>query len=282
MRRIDEWHLEPPFAGARLLRDLLRREGFQAGRRHLGTLMACMGIEALYRKPHTSRRQRGEEIHPYLLRDLAIERPNQAWAADITDIPMRRCFLSLFAVIDGYSRRALAWRLSNSLTTDFCLDAVREAIHRHGGPEISNTDQGGPFTRGEFTGMLKAHGIRISLDGKGSWRDKVFVERLWKTVTYGEVYLKAYDSVADAKANLATSALLQRATAPSLARWPDTGRRLLRGTRFRHPNRGIRHAERAPWISRRCAVAHRAACRGKKRETVMTVMIGGAWKSHGR
>ena len=222
MRRIDELHLDHPFAGARMLRDLLRPEGFEAGRKHIGTLMARMGIEALYRKPHTSRRQRGDEIHPYLLRGLAIERPNQAWAADITYIPMRRGFLYLFAVIDGFSRRVLAWRLSNTLTTDFCLDAVREAIHRHGCPEIFNTDQGGQFTSGEFTGLLKAHDIRISMDGKGSWRENkrsavsradrregearhnVFVERLWKSVKYEEGYLKAYDNVADAKANLAT------------------------------------------------------------------------------
>ncbi len=204
MRRIDELHLEHPFAGTRMLRDLLRPEGFQAGRKHIGTLMARMGIEALYRKPNTSRRQRGDEISPYLLRDLAIERPNQAWAADITYLPMRRGFLYLFAVIDWYSRRVLAWRLSNTLTTDFCLDAVREAIHRHGCPEIFNTDQGCQFTSGEFTGLLKAHDIRISMDGKGAWRDNVFVERLWKSVKYEEVYLKAYDSVADAKANLAT------------------------------------------------------------------------------
>jgi putative transposase len=204
MRRMDESHLEPPFAGARLLRDLLRPEGFQAGRQHLGTRMARMGIEALYRKPNPSRRQRGDEIHPYLLLGLAIERPNPAWAADLTTIPMRRGFLSLFAVIDGYSRRVLAWRLSNTWTTDFCLDAVREAIPRYGGPEIFNTDQGGQFTSSEFTGLLKAHHIRISLDGKGSWRDNVFVERLWKSVQYEEGYLKAYDRVADAKANLAT------------------------------------------------------------------------------
>ena len=222
MRRIDAWHLEHPFAGARRLRDLLRPEGFQAGRRHIGTLMARMGIEALYRKPHTSRRQRGDEIYSYLLRDLAIERPNQVWAADITYIPMRRGFLYLFAVIDGYSRRVLAWRLSNTLTTDFCREAVREALHRYGCPEIFNTDQGGQFTSDEFTGLIKAHGIRISRDGKGSWRENkrsavsradrregearhnVFVERLWKTVKYEEGYLKADDRVADAKAHLAT------------------------------------------------------------------------------
>jgi len=202
MRRMDELHLEHPFAGTRMLRDLLRPEGSTAGRKHIGTLMARMGIEALYRKPNTSRRQRGDEIYPYLLRKLTVERPNQAWAADITYIPMRRGFLYLFAVIDWYSRRVLAWRLSNTLTTDFCLEAVQEAIHRHGPPEIFNTDQGCQFTSGEFTGLLKSHDIRISMDGKGCWRDNVFVERLWKSVKYEEVYLKAYDSVADAKASL--------------------------------------------------------------------------------
>ena len=185
-----------------MLRDLLHPESFEAGRKPIGTLMARMGIEALYRKPNTSRRQRGDEISPYLLRDLAIEWPNQAWAADITYIPMRRGFLYLFAVIDRFSRRVLAWRLSNTLTTDCCLEAVREAIHRQGCPEIFNTDQGCQFTSGEFTSLLKAHDIRISRDGKGSWRDNVFVERLGKSVKYEEVYLKAYDRVADAKANL--------------------------------------------------------------------------------
>ena len=163
-----------------------------------------MGIETPYRKPNTSRRQRGNEIHLLLLREFAVERPNHVYAADITCILMRRSFPHLFAAIDWYSRRVLAWRLSNTLTTDFCLDAVREALHRHGCTEIFNTDQGCPFTSGEFTGLLKAHDIRISRDGKGSWRDNVFVERLWKSVKYEEVYLKAYDSVADAKAHLAT------------------------------------------------------------------------------
>ncbi len=214
LRRIDELHLDHPFAGARMLRDLLRPESFEAGRKHIGTLMARMGIEALYRKPNTSRRQRGAEIFPVLLRDLAIEWPNQAWAADITYIPMRRGFLYLFAVIDWFSRRVLAWRLSNTLTTDFCLDAVREALHRYGRPEIFNTDQGCQFTSGEFTGLLKMHHIRISRDGKGSWRDNVFVERLWKSVKYEEVYLKADDNVADAKSNLATYLLFYNARRP--------------------------------------------------------------------
>ena len=202
-RRLDELHLEHPFAGARMLRDLLRAEGYEKiGRRHVGTLMERMGIEALYRKPNTSRKKAGEQVYPYLLRELTIDRPNQVWAADITYIPMRRGFLYLFAVLDWHSRRVLSWRLSNTLTIDFCLEAVQEAVTRNGRPEIFNTDQGCQFTSAEFTGLLKDNGIQISMDGKGCWRDNVFVERLWKSVKYEEVFLKAYDSVADAKAGL--------------------------------------------------------------------------------
>jgi putative transposase len=204
MRRIDELHLEYPFAGSRMLRDMLRREGQQIGRKHVRTLMKKMGIEALYRKPNTSQRHAAHPIYPYLLRNLKIDRSNQVWATDITYIPMRRGFIYLVAVLDWHSRRVLSWRVSNTLTTDFCLDAVREAIARYGTPEIFNTDQGSQFTSSEFTGLLKEHGIQISMDGKGCWRDNVFVERLWKSVKYEEVYLKAYDSVSVAKASLRT------------------------------------------------------------------------------
>lgn len=159
IRRIDELHLQYPFAGARMLRDLLRHEGHAVGRRQVATLMRRMGIEALSRKPSLSRRQSGHQIYPYLLRDLAISCPNHVWAADITYIPMRRGFVYLFAVLDWASRRVLAWRLSNTLTTDFCLDAVREAITQYGCPEIFNTDQGCQFTSQEFTGLLKDQGI---------------------------------------------------------------------------------------------------------------------------
>jgi putative transposase len=202
MRRIDELHLEYPFAGARMLRDMLRQEGQAVGRKHVGTLMKRMGIEALYRKPNTSRRHAAHPIYPYLLRHLVIDRPNQVWAMDITYIPMRRGFVFLAAVLDWHSRRVLAWRVSNTLTTDFCLDAVGEAIARHGTPEIFNTDQGSQFTSSDFTDLLREHDIAISMDGKGCWRDNVFVERLWKSVKYEEVYLKAYDSVSEAKAAL--------------------------------------------------------------------------------
>ena len=202
MRRIDALHLDYPFAGSRMLRDLLRNEGRSVGRKRVRRLMQQMGIEALYRKPNTSRRHAAHPIYPYLLRNLSIDRPNHVWATDITYIPMRRGFVYLVAIVDWYSRRVLAWRLSNTLTTDFCIEALEEAITRYGTPEIFNTDQGSQFTSAEFTGVLKAHDIRISMDGKGCWRDNVFVERLWRTIKYEEVYLKAYDSVSQAKASL--------------------------------------------------------------------------------
>ena len=203
MRRIDELHLECPFAGARMLRDLLRQEGFDVGRKHVTTLMRRMGIEALYRKPNTSRKHPEHPIYPYLLRHLSVTQPNQVWAMDITYIPMARGFVYLAAVMDWYSRRVLAWRVSITMDTDFCVAAVEEAIERYGTPEIFNTDQGSQFTSATFTGLLQEHGIRISMDGKGCWRDNVFVERLWKSVKYEEVYLRAYVSVSEAKAGLA-------------------------------------------------------------------------------
>ncbi|MBU1689093.1 MAG: IS3 family transposase [Proteobacteria bacterium] len=202
MRRIDELHLNYPFAGARMLARMLKREALPVGRRHLSTLMKRMGINALYRKPNTSKRHPAHPVYPYLLRNLNITRSNHVWAADITYIPMRRGFVYLFAVLDWASRRVLSWKLSNTLTTDFCKEAVQEAITRYGKPEIFNTDQGCQFTSLDFTGLLKDHGIQISMDGKGCWRDNVFVERLWRSVKYEEVYLHAYDSVNDAKRGL--------------------------------------------------------------------------------
>lgn len=202
MRRMDELHLDYPFYGARGLRKQLRREGRKVSRGRVARLMKRMGIHALYCKPNSSKKHPRHPIHPYLLRGLTIDRPNQVWAADITYIPMRRGFVFLFVVMDWASRRVMAWRLSNTLTTDFCVEAVNEAIHRHGKPEIFNTDQGCQFTSMEFTGLLKQNGIAISMDGKGCWRDNVFVERLWKSVKYEEVYLRAYDSVSEAKQGL--------------------------------------------------------------------------------
>ena len=202
MRRIDELHLKHPFAGARMLRDRLRLDGIQVGRRHVSTLMKKMGIEALYQRPNTSRKHPQNPIFPYRLHGLDITRANHVWAMDITYIPMRKGFVYLAAVLDWATRRVLSWRLSNSLTTDFCLEAVEEAIQRYGKPEIFNTDQGSQFTSQEFVDLIQGHGIQVSMDGKGRWVDNVFVERLWKSVKYEEVYLHAYDSVSQARQGL--------------------------------------------------------------------------------
>jgi putative transposase len=202
MRRIDELHLDYPFAGSRMLRDLLRGEGLAIGRAHVITLMKRMGIEAIYRRPNTSKPEPGHKIHPYLLRGLTIDRPDQVWAMDISYIPMARGFVYLAAVIDWHTRRVLAWRVSITMEVEFCLAAVRDAMARHGKPEIFNTDQGSQFTSDAFTGLLADNGVKISMDGKGAWRDNVFVERLWRSVKYEEVYLRAYDSVAEARASI--------------------------------------------------------------------------------
>ena len=202
MRRMDELHLDFPFAGSRMLRDLLNAEGVAIGRRHVATLMKRMGIEAVYRRPNTSKPAPGHKIYPYLLRDLPVTRPDQVWAMDITYVPMARGFVYLAAVIDWFSRRVLAWRLSITLEAAFCVEALEEALARHGRPEIFNTDQGSQFTGGAFTGVLTRNGIAISMDGKGAWRDNVFVERLWRSVKYEEVYLRAYDTVAEARASI--------------------------------------------------------------------------------
>ena len=202
MRRIDELHLNYPFAGSRMLRDMLAREGVSIGRPHVARLMKRMGIEAIYRRPNTSKPKPGHKIYPYLLRGVKVGRPNQAWAMDITYIPMARGFVYLAAVVDWFSRRVLSWRLSITMEAAFCVEALEEAIAKHGRPDIFNTDQGSQFTSEAFTGVLIKHGVAISMDGKGSWRDNVFVERLWKSVKYEEVYLRAYDSVAEARASL--------------------------------------------------------------------------------
>jgi putative transposase len=202
MRRIDALHLQHPFAGARMLRGLLVQEGIKVGRRHVSTLMRKMGIEALYRRPNTSRKHPQHLVFPYLLRDLTIDRANHVWAMDITYIPMRKGFVYLAAVLDWATRKVLSWRLSNTLTTDFCLEAVEAAVQRYGVPEIFNTDQGSQFTSDDFVDLIQGHGIRLSMDGKGRWVDNVFVERLWKSVKYEEVYLHAYDSVAEARQGL--------------------------------------------------------------------------------
>jgi putative transposase len=202
MRRLDRLHLEFPFAGSRMLRGLLVAEGSKIGRRHVKTLMRRMGIEALYRRPRTTKPEPGHKVYPYLLRGLAITRPNQVWAMDITYIPMARGFVYLAVVLDWASRRVLSWRLSITMEAAFCVETLQDALAHHGKPDIVNTDQGSQFTGAAFTGALASNGIAISMDGKGAWRDNVFVERLWRSVKYEEVYLRAYDSVSDARASL--------------------------------------------------------------------------------
>jgi putative transposase len=202
MRRLDQLHLDYPFAGSRMLRDMLRAEGVAIGRERVAGMMRRMGIEAIYRRPSTTKPAPGHKIYPYLLRGLAVDRANQVWAMDITYIPMARGFVYLAAVVDWFSRRVLAWRLSITMAADFCLEAVEAALLKHGRPQIFNTDQGSQFTGADFTGLLQANGIQISMDGKGSWRDNVFVERLWRSVKYEEVYLKAYDSVGEARQSI--------------------------------------------------------------------------------
>jgi putative transposase len=199
MKQIDALHTEFPFAGSRMLRRLLAINGSKVGRRHVKTLMQRMGIEALYRKPRTTKPEPGHKIYPYLLRGVEVTKPNQVWAMDITYIPMARGFVYLAAVLDWFSRRVLSWRVSITMEADFCVAALEEALAKHGRPEIFNTDQGSQFTGAAFTGVLKAHDIQISMDGKGAWRDNVFVERLWRSVKYEEVYLHAYDSVSAAR-----------------------------------------------------------------------------------
>ena len=211
MRQIDRLHMEFPFAGARMLRRLLAANGSKVGRRHVKTLMSRMGIEALYRRPRTTKPEPGHKIYPYLLRGVEVARPNQVWAMDITYVPMAKGFIYLAVVLDWFSRRVLSWRVSITMEASFCIAALQEALGKHGKPEIFNTDQGSQFTCEAFTDVLTRNEIRISMDGKGAWRDNVFVERLWRTVKYEEVYLHAYDSVSDAR-----TSILDRAVSRSL------------------------------------------------------------------
>jgi putative transposase len=202
MRRIDRLHLEFPFAGSRMLKGLLAAEGCKIGRRHVKTLMRRMGIEALYRRPRTTKPEPGHKIYPYLLRGIEVTRPNQVWAMDITYIPMERGFVYLAVVLDWFSRRVLSWSVSITMEAAFCVETLEDALARHGKPEIFNTDQGSQFTGAAFTGVLIKNAIAISMDGKGAWRDNVFVERLWRSVKYEEVYLRAYDTASEARASI--------------------------------------------------------------------------------
>ena len=203
MRRLDQLHLEHPFMGARMLRDQLLRQGLQVGRKHVTTLMRRMGITALAPQPGTSKRAPGHKIYPYLLRHVPITRANQVWALDTTYIPMARGFVYLTAVVDVFSRRVLAHKVAITLEAMHAREVIEQAFARHGRPEIVNTDQGSQFTAQEFTGVVLAQGCQLSMDGRGAWRDNVFVERLWRSVKYERVYLKAYDSVSAARHDIA-------------------------------------------------------------------------------
>lgn len=202
MRRIDEMHLQRPFYGSRRIRDWLQAENHDINRKKVQRLMQQMGIQALYPKKGTSRPGKGHKIYPYLLKGLEISRSNQVWATDITYLPMAKGFVYLVAIMDWHSRKVLSWRLSNTMDTAFCVEALEEAIARYGAPDIFNTDQGAQFTSDAFTGVLKQNGIQISMDGKGRWVDNVFVERLWRSVKYEEVYLHAYESVTQARSRI--------------------------------------------------------------------------------
>jgi len=202
MKLIDEIHLKYPFYGSRSIRDELREQGYKIGRGHVSTLMKKMGVAAIYQQPRLSKPHPGHKIYPYLLRGMDVIRANQVWAADITYIPMAKGFCYLVAIMDWASRRVLAWRLSNTLDVSFCTEALEEAIRRFGSPEIFNTDQGSQFTSEAFTEILKAHDIRISMDGRGRWLDNVFIERLWRSVKYEDVYLKAYGTIVEVRQGL--------------------------------------------------------------------------------
>ncbi len=202
MRLIDEIHLKHPFMGSRSIRDQLQGMGQQIGRQHVRTLMKKMGIAALYRKPNLSKPHPQHRVYPYLLRGMDITRANHVWAADITYLPMAKGFCYLMAIMDWASRKVLAWRLSNTLDASFCTEALEEALRKYAVPEIFNTDQGSQFTSDAFIGILESHEIAISMDGKGRWLDNVFIERLWRSVKYEDVYLKAYSSITEARQGL--------------------------------------------------------------------------------
>jgi putative transposase len=202
MRRMDELHLAWPFYGSRRMAAVLRREGWDVNRKRAKRLMRVMGIEAIYQKPNTSKGHPDHKVYPYLLRGLIIDRPNQVWCADITYVPMAKGFVYLVAVMDWFSRRVLSWRVSITMETDFCVEALREATDLYGQPQIFNTDQGVQFTSAAFVDELASRGVQISMDGKGRYLDNIFIERLWRSLKYEDVYIKAYGSVAEARRSL--------------------------------------------------------------------------------
>ena len=257
MRQIDELHLAYPFYGSRRMAVVLRDDGWVVNRKRVQRLMRLMGLETIYQKPNTSRRHPDHKVYPYLLRGLTIDRPNQVWCADITYIPMARGFVYLVAVMDWFSRRVLSWRLSITMKTDFCVEALREAMERHGRPEIFNTDQGVQFTSAAFLDELSSQGVRISMDGKGRFLDNIFIERLWRSLKYEEVFIKAYGSVAEARAGIGGWLAFYNNKRPHQALGYRTPRAVFEGKACEHVDNASASLRDAPALPT-CSQAHQA------------------------
>ena len=256
MRRMDELHLAWPFYGSRRMAAVLRREGWDVNRKRAKRLMRVMGIEAIYQKPNTSKGHPEHKVYPYLLRGLTIDRPNQVWCADITYIPMAKGFVYLVAVMDWFSRRVLSWRLSITMETDFCVEALREATELYGQPEIFNTDQGVQFTSAAFVDELASRGVRISMDGKGRYLDNIFIERLWRSLKYEEVYIKAYGSVAEARRSLGVWLAFYNDVRPHQSLEYRTPREIFEGVACEHVDNASASLRDAPALPT-CSQAHR-------------------------
>jgi putative transposase len=256
MRRIDELHLAWPFYGSRRMAAVLRREGWEVNRKRAKRLMRVMAIEAIYQKPNTSKGHPDHKVYPYLLRGLTIDRPNQVWCADITYIPMAKGFVYLVAVMDWFSRRVLSWRLSITMEPDFCVEALREATELYGQPEIFNTDQGVQFTSAAFVDELAGRGVRISMDGKGRYLDNIFIERLWRSLKYEEVYIKAYGSVAEARRNLGVWLAFYNDVRPHQSLEYRTPREIFECVACEHVDNACASLRAAPALST-CSQAHR-------------------------
>jgi putative transposase len=263
MRRMDELHLAWPFYGSRRMAAVLRREGWAVNRKRAKRLMRVMAIEAIYQKPNTSRGHADHKVYPYLLRGLTIDRPNQVWCADITYIPMAKGFVYLVAVMDWFSRRVLSWRLSITMETDFCVEALTEAIDRHGQPEIFNTDQGVQFTSAAFLDELAARDVRISMDGKGRYLDNIFIERLWRSLKYEEVYIKAYGSVPEARRNIGKWLAFYNDVRPHQALDYLTPREVFEGVACEHVDNAYALLRDAPALPT-CSQAHQ-----REKEVIM-------------
>jgi putative transposase len=256
MRRIDELHLAYPFYGSRRMAAVLRREGMTVNRKRAQRLMRVMGLETIYQKPNTSGGHPDHKKYPCLLRGLTIDRPNRVWCADITYIPMAKGFVCLAAVMDWFSRRVLCWRLSITMETDFCVEALREATERYGQPEIFNTDQGVQFTSAVFVDELAARGVRISMDGKGRYLDNIFIERLWRSLKYEEVYIKAYGSVAEARRSLGEWLVFYNDVRPHQSFDYRTPREVFEGEACEHVDNASASLRDAPALPT-CSQAHR-------------------------